>query len=955
MLIGTGLSTGVVGLTVVIFFMLIPLKIEHIISNLQNRFFATSENAVDKETSNMLSDYVKKSVLPALTSCKGTSIDKSCNPAFGPSTNPVDALYNGWTQARLENKLASNYGIEFRYNKVNHRYYMKVPGVTSSAGDDITNFVNPHNPAEFDKNLFQQVSRGQVRTAVSDAMQNETKWKQVMYRYKVGRLLEEKYGITRCLIFCGTRDALADKVADQKVAAKLYLVQNVLTPRTQVLGVVIECLLDPSCDPEHNQPTVAQDTTNSASGSTGGSTTTADGTATITTGTEEAGAPKDKFFDAKVLQQFAASRGVSATEDQLAKAWQDVSDNGYQKIIVQEVFAKIGLGDLAGQAVDNASVIQWVNQAANLTLDAKKAGPAITKLSYTTNASADVKMFSMYRTYADEIHTGHVTATEVGSMVDSLGPVANSSTTKDLVGGTASAEQSPLYNNLITKTSTATGSHNYTCANGKSPGTDLICPEEKLGGSNAASGISSALGTPPLSYITDIASAWHSVVGGIFSFVGNIFGSIIGSIPGVSNLTDFISNAATPFIDFLTNKLVPNPFSSNMSGARTVDLVAEGADVAGNDFAHTGLGGKAVSAATAGQIANAEANQAQQDFSHQSFFARMFSTDSPYSLVSRIAMDMPINLQASVQTGFATLLSNPFGALTHGLAAIFSGRASANTTFISGVVDGKDVAGVTQYVPDTPDHPGDYWSANCSDNASQAYQKDNSWNQQAASTTNPDTGQPENTTANPCLAIKTTVCSAGATADSSLCTPDDLGDVSGNSTTITPSAAGGFTNPFPGGWTPNRLDMGYDGTFKGQIVAPFDGTVTYAGPFQGWNGSSGVIIKADNDVGLPTRSLYFTEGVAPITSLQGHHVTAGTPIANATASPYGDSYGQGANGAIEWGVSKDGPVGSQVDTEAVAIGTCGASAKSMVLAFAQWAQQKLGVAAPSTTDHAGCP
>ena len=38
---------------------------------------------------------------------------------------------------------------------------------------------------------------------------------------------------------------------------------------------------------------------------------------------------------------------------------------------------------------------------------------------------------------------------------------------------------------------------------------------------------------------------------------------------------------------------------------------------------------------------------------------------------------------------------------------------------------------------------------------------------------------------------------------------------------------GGLTNPFPGGWQPSRLDMGYDGTFKNQIVAPFAGNITF--------------------------------------------------------------------------------------------------------------------------------
>ncbi|HET7060350.1 MAG TPA: hypothetical protein VFH99_03495 [Candidatus Saccharimonadales bacterium] len=209
--------------------------------------------------------------------------------------------------------------------------------------------------------------------------------------------------------------------------------------------------------------------------------------------------------------------------------------------------------------------------------------------------------------------------------------------------------------------------------------------------------------------------------------------------------------------------------------------------------------------------------------------------------------------------------------------------------------------------------------------------------------------------------IKALDC-AGGNTDTSDQSCQDTGNGQSDAGSIgsTDTATGNFTNPFPGGWTPNRLDMGYDGTFKGQIVAPFDGTVTYAGPFTGWSGSSGVIIKADNDVGLATKSLYFTEGVAPITSLQGKHVAAGTPIANAAPSPYGVYTGESTSvGAIEWGVSEDGNIGQFVDTEAIALGAhqCPAStsqSKAMVLNFAQWAQKQLGLPPPTTTNDAGC-
>ncbi|MGH7192136.1 MAG: hypothetical protein ACREJM_01225, partial [Candidatus Saccharimonadales bacterium] len=89
----------------------------------------------------------------------------------------------------------------------------------------------------------------------------------------------------------------------------------------------------------------------------------------------------------------------------------------------------------------------------------------------------------------------------------------------------------------------------------------------------------------------------------------------------------------------------------------------------------------------------------------------------------------------------------------------------------------------------------------------------------------------------------------------------------------TPGPTGGFTNPFPDGWTPGRLDMGYDGTFKNKIVAPFSGTITYAAT--SWSNWGGWIeLKAGTKpAGLPSSTLYFAEGVKPAPG-----ITNGKPV-----------------------------------------------------------------------------
>lgn len=167
-----------------------------------------------------------------------------------------------------------------------------------------------------------------------------------------------------------------------------------------------------------------------------------------------------------------------------------------------------------------------------------------------------------------------------------------------------------------------------------------------------------------------------------------------------------------------------------------------------------------------------------------------------------------------------------------------------------------------------------------------------------------------------------------------------------------------FAHPFYLGWYPNRLDMGYDGTFKGQIFAPFKGRIVYAGGTNGWNGSQMVVIEAHRSTHpaitswIPTARLYFTEGCAPLLRT-GTHFRAGQPIAKAVNSPYGDSYGHGALGAIEWGVAAIAPDGQQPNTQAKILGAGSPNARRMVLGFNAGCIKYLHMAGATSTNNAG--
>ena len=790
---GGGVAAGIGTIVLVTFFMLIPLKIEHVISNLERYFFATSEQAAEKETSILLRGYLRRA-LPSYKTC-GSTVSKSCKVNIS-GNGPINNLYRTWSNNKLENKLAKDYGIEFKYNDTSKNWYLKAPG-TNAGGDNI----GPDG--EGMDSDFQRADRAAMRSAVSDAMEGETRYKKVMYRYKVGRLLEEKYGIKRCITFCGTKDKLAGKVDEQKKSATLFFVQRVLGLRENSIGIALKCMIDDGCDPTKTQPTDAEDGKNG----------------------ELNGSPENSATDTAVREADAtAAQGFeAATDEQIAKRVSDIEDKGLGRVIFEEALTKAGLGSIAAEASAAVPIVGIVITASHVISFANHAGPVVQKLGYIVNSGTYAQTYQMYSTYADEVHTGKDTATEIGSFSNSLGPGNRGTAKNPQVGGTGGAEDSLWYQTVIDhenpQSSTPTAlkglmpgkayadsSGSETCSGGSPiPLGSIVCPELVLGQSVAAlDAAHSFLNIPVVGQVTFLAD--H--ISGLASTVGNIFGSIITSIPGigaaVQSASDVIAQVVQPFFMQAINVLIPNPVSLFMSGSRLFDIIAGGADVAGNLFAQVGMGGHKLTDAQFGQIVDAQQNEEQQQFQNQSFFARMFDTSSSYSLVSKVAMGIPFGLQADAQSGLASLI-NPFSAFSHGFGSILSGKVSASTTTgadpigvqRNGLTD-ADFAELERQIDADGGDPQVWWDHNCSDNASYAYMKNNDWNKNAAKHTDPNTGMPEYDSPNFCLAMHTGIGIGGGFMDTSNLSADDLADLSA------PSGSSG--SPTSGPSTPVSSD-----------------------------------------------------------------------------------------------------------------------------------------------------
>lgn len=796
--VGGGIGAITVGGILFGFLALIPLKVEDIVSNVESKFMSSTNSAVGNETDNLFSEYIEQHVLPGYRTC-GSIVTSGCTATRFFGSDPVTNLYKSWSQGRLEDTLAKA-DISFEYNTGNKTWTMKGPGL---ATDGVPIGVDGQSGSVLTKDMGG--ARSAAYTSLDSALQDETKWKSVYTRYKLGRLLEEKYGIKRCLFVCGLTDPISNNVNAAKNAAALEVTERVILPRNKVLGTALQYILSDG---------------DSASGPP-----TADPEAVGENGILETPIQIQISGD---VRSFAASAGITTDADlqSVQDAVDSINEKGMSNYLLTDALSTVLPEAVAGQAADAIPVIGYLNLAATIVNDAGGASQKLKEVRYAVDVTAAAAMYSTYSTMSDEIHTGGDNANVVGSFVNALGP---SSTNVDNteVGGTSSAEGTPLYasisgdqSNEMPTTSTS-GSlisslsgtadaatttpasptvappHQYLCNSGQPvPKDKLICPEESVDGGNSYANIISS--TLDFSGLTEAAQIWKGTVGQAFGIISDIIGPAFQAaaadfdlqckLPGSSTFDPyctakaFAGQIAPEVENAAVNSLIPDPFSSNMSGGRSFDMIALGADAEGSDSGHDIIGGQQLTPTQTAEITNQQETQAQQQFRSQPLFARLFSTDTQYSLISRLAMDVPLEGRGPMIEGlFTSLLTNPFSKITASMNTLFNAKTSADTTAA------PDPFGVIQYgYPDSssiPDNPETYWQQNCSDNSAQAYQSNatvaspNNW--LTDTTTDPSTGQLVNTTNNPCMLIKAAIGASGGLYSTSNLTTDDLNDVGG--------------------------------------------------------------------------------------------------------------------------------------------------------------------------------
>lgn len=757
-------------LGVLVFFLMIPLKLEFMIQNLDGYFGASSQQALGKESANMFSEWVARDIMPNLMKAKCKSTISAGCVSVDNGTSPVSKAYNAWRQAKFEQKMAVKYDIVL--GRRGNQFYIAMPqatgGILFSHSDAEALMSGKTDLFELAANnaRFQKipVSQAEIREAVRDATSNENFVKNMYNRFRLVRFLKHKYGIRWCIVACNVKDKFADAKRDKLQAAKARIIQRI-TP--EKYGLVAQCIMT-ECDTTIKHDAVPGDV--------------------------EERSPFQKQLDTQLVS-YAARFGEDSLK-QLVQNADDIAKDGLTKVVARKaadaIAGRIGgdaVGAVAGQVAEKAiPIIGWVFFAARIIHISSTIGPVLKAVSYAVNAATSVQLYSVYSAVAAESKSGHMDPTELGSFATAL--------ETNVTGSKADrvpASKSHVFQQIM--------------GNTKNPGpaqTDVVLG----GGNDFATNVSNMF-----------AGTGLDIVAGPISALGDFFNETIGKlimvIPGISQAFSWFASQLSNFMNMLTKNIIQSVITTNMSGKDQFDIMAAGADVAHNDSCQATLGCAAISDQTAMLNRQEEIGIQKTQFDQTSMFARMFSTDTPYSLVSKLAVSLPTNNATSFFTSTATdIMSNPFGGLTSTFSSIFSFKnAGADTA-----TNAKDPFKVKQkgyLTGQIPTKPLEYWDANCVtgpvakyDPTTQVLDVSDWLNKQEE---DPETGQAVAKTPNPCLLIYSALISAAGKDDPSLIPPD-----------IDTSADSGAAPTDPGqpgsGTTTGTSLIGDDGFTSGSCV-----------------------------------------------------------------------------------------------------------------------------------------
>lgn len=722
----------VIGGMIMAFVALLPDELIALMSSLEHHFFSKVEYDMDKEVQKEMSRYIQKRIAKRLSAdCKDSAELSKCASAKDrnggndtpPEEDPLEgknAEFDKLDEFDFADKLAEkNIKLTWEGGKI----FMEDGDIPGSK-TDVTELMDKEGANIFeDPALVNNGLAESLTTKVTALAPAFNAWLHLKFTETIQKLVGGKF----CFADCDPGNEAKDReklTPDELDKAAEAVDLSTADATEKAVADSFTCITDVTCDPTDTHPQTGDGYTDPEEGmpeSTYDSTVSADVAAVPA---EDVGA---LAADEAGLEKLTAA-GDNAMADAMAEELAGTS--------AEDVSTK-----LSSTLLEKFSAVLWIQTIGQVISFFGSANVKLADMNYRIHDVMVLRQFMVLASAADEMKSGqnHPEIRMLGSITGMLH-----------AGGTT-AESAPLV------ASSVDPKHHSNITN-KDVRNDLVKHHTAFNdNSSAVSKLSDILNkVPGFQILVKVAN----LVNKLISLPLGPLNALISAVFGVTGMDKLIGIIVGPIIKMVTDYLFPVPNLAKLDGQTAGTLAAEGTDDASSKTGEA-IGGKALTPTESAQLANAQENIDYQQFRHQTFYARMFDINSPYSFVNKMALAIPAsNFGELARSSFASLLANPLSKI----AGVMGTVLRSPQAFAAAPAE-PDPTGIVSYGLPVNDpvftaDPEDYWQSH--DCAAQSAADYPDWNSKTH--LDPTTGQTVHDTTNGCLLIQRAALAGGAIA-----------------------------------------------------------------------------------------------------------------------------------------------------------------------------------------------
>lgn len=625
-----GLIAGLIGMIFSIISFLLPFKLTHIISSIEQRVGAVPEYAVERRLEFYMSRYFMMRRLVE----RGATEAEVRNRFIYMGDGFFDTLYTNWRGAKLESTMIEKYGAKVTTNLPNSEILGKRYLQPTDWTIEFTRSGQKHNLG----------NSKEMRAFIKGFTRNEVHPLRIIKRYHTRKILKKYFGVNNWKLFEKQRDKARKAYHAKKKALKEKMIKQTVGRISDRYSKWMLCLLNGKEDckaiRKGEVPSSSSDDVTNDEGE-------------IENGGEESRRAAENGvdgIDTESADEFAKLLEREAAGEITDKVMADEAAKVIRKVGLKKVLASFALG---------IGIIDTISQIVKSIDDG-----ALNIVVYDKNAQQYAPFAAAVRSINDQTNSG-----------DDFDP-EDLRAIHEVYNG---FEQSPVYQAGRTSSGSvsAAGGIRRDCNNDgdTTDNEDLleegetVCPNKRLVQDNTAFTNSSGW-----QLLSKLNNAWRSTFGkivGAFTTIVNTALDVTGLDTVIQRALDAtgVSGATTAAFGEAIDWVVgPSACTGAEVGPEAYDCLHGGMAITASSFGggvgenrEDTIGGPYLSDQQVQLVRAEQKDYHQYELKNQSFFARYFSPANSESLTGRLAMHAPTSL-SDVSRGFARLLTKPFAA-----------------------------------------------------------------------------------------------------------------------------------------------------------------------------------------------------------------------------------------------------------------------------------------------------